>query len=85
MHTAYDLRYEEDGVYLEVNTRRIADLDRDGLMQHLHSKRISGLNEEFVKTLMVYGGYTRVAPAQTEHIYEEELSIETAKPDSSSS
>jgi len=76
MEAVYELSYKEDGVFLEINTERLANLDKDGLMHHLYRKKISGLNSDSAIALMESGGCAKIAPSQSEHIYGEELSVD---------
>jgi len=70
--------YEEDGVFLEVNAGSIANLDKEGLMQHLKRKRIYDVDSNSVIEVMKSGGRTKIAPSQKEQTYGEDLIVEIA-------
>ena len=82
MNAIYTLKYEEDGVFLEIDTESIANLDRDELMQHLSRKGIYDLREYSVRTLMEIGGVAKIAPEQTEQTYGEDLIVEVLEDES---
>ena len=79
MDAVYEVNYEEDGVYLVINAGRMRNLDDDGLLKHLERKKIYDLYIDPVKKLMNTGGRVKIAPAQTEHIYGEDLTVEIAE------
>jgi len=73
------LTYENDGVFLEIFAEQDAgtELDRNELMHHLSRKKIVDLSVSTVQNLLEEGiGKKRVAIAQSEHIYGEDLTIE---------
>ena len=75
---SYEVYYESDGVYLEVYEKRGAGrpLHTDELMLHLSRKNISGLNSTAAHELASRGsGRVRIASAQNEYIYGEDLKI----------
>ena len=82
----FGLYYEEDGVYLELYKARGEgeQIDRAALAQHIGRKNINGLDLAVVQTLLAakQGGRARIAPAQQEFIYGEELSVEIMSNDS---
>ena len=72
------LFYEEDGVYLELYEARGSGqpLDRNALAQHISRKSISGFDESAVRALVLKNkGRAKIAPAQKEVVYGEELVI----------
>ena len=82
----YGIYYESDGVYFELYKERGEGipLDRAALAQHISRKSISGIDLLAVQTLLAAkrGGRTKIAPAQKEIIYGEELSVEITRDDS---
>ena len=82
MSTVFSINYEEDGVFLEINAERIANLNKDALMQHMKRKKIFNLNENSAKKIMETGGREIIAPAQTEQTYGEDLTVEVAEDES---
>ena len=78
------LFYEEDGVYLELYEARGSGrpLDRNALAQHISRKSVSGLDESVLRALVLKGkGRAKIASAQKEIIYGEELVIEINRDD----
>jgi len=82
MYTVFTVKYEEDGVYLEINEECLANLDRDGLMQHLSRKKIHNLSNDSVDSIIGSGGLVKIAPPQIEQTYGEDLSVEVAQDES---
>jgi len=81
MDVSYGLYYEGDGVYLEVYPARGAGQapDSNALMLHLNRKNISGLSVQAVQSLAASGsGRVKIASAQQEHIYGEDMTVEIA-------
>ena len=81
MTATYGLLYESDGVYLEINGNDGAGhrFDDDALHHHLTRKRISGLNMNAVHELASSNsGRMKIAPAQSEYVYGEEISVDIA-------
>lgn len=77
-NAAFQIYYEEDGVYLELYAKRGvgADLDSKILSQHLGRKNIVNLNIKAVQLLADIGyGRRLIAVPQMEFIYGEGLSV----------
>ena len=75
----YGLFYEADGVYLELYAARGLGepLNRAALAQHLVRKNMQRYDEAAVQNLVVNGsGRTRIAPAQQEFFFGEDVLIE---------
>jgi len=76
---AAGIYYELDGVYLELYEQRGAGrpLDSQTLMQHLSRKKIEGLSVHTIQNLTGAGyGRGKIATAQKEYVYGEDLSAE---------
>jgi len=82
MHTGYTLKYENDGVFLEINTGSIKNLDKNDLTLYLSRKRIRGLSDESINILTEIGGLGKIAPPQTEQTYGEDIIVEAANDES---
>jgi len=82
MCAVYNLSYEEDGVFLEINAEQIANLNEDTLILHLTRKKITDLDIRSVKNLTSLGGHAKIAPSQIEQTYGEEMIVEIAKDES---
>ena len=82
---SFEVYYESDGVYLELYENRGTGyhLDSLDLMQHLNRKNISGLNGNAVQELISKaGGRMRIASAQNEFVYGEDIAIEVSHDES---
>jgi len=82
MCTGFSITYEEDGVFLEINAERLIEFDKEGFELHLSRKKVRDLSDEAVKALMETGGHAKIAPAQTEQNYGEDLTVEVAEDES---
>jgi len=79
---AYGLFYETDGVYLELYKERGAGeaLGVPAMMRHIGRKNISGLDGAAVQTLgSSRRGRGKIAPAQQEFVYGEDITVEISK------
>ena len=79
MNAGFGIYYESDGVYLELYEARGAGmhLDSKALSQHLTRKSISACSDSAVQTLLhSHKGRVKIAPAQKEYIYGEDIIIE---------
>lgn len=78
MSALYNIAYEPDGVYLEINSQQGdgVNLEYNDFLGHLSRKKISSLNMKAVQRLNEQGeGRVQIAPAQAEFIYGEDLTI----------
>ena len=81
MNAAYGLYYEGDGVHLELYASRGhgKGLDTNALTQHLSRKRVADFSLSSLKSLIEKGsGRFKIAPAQKEYVYGEELSLKVS-------
>jgi len=79
---SYGLYYEDDGVYLEIYRERGAGatLAVQALSKHISRKNINGLDPQAVQAIVAQkSGRKKIAAAQREHIYGEDLTIEITK------
>ena len=72
----FTVKYEEDGVFLEIDAESITRLNKDALIQHLKRKAIHAIDNDSLKNIMESGGYMRIAPPQIEKTYGEDLIVE---------
>ena len=86
MDAAYGVYYEKDAVFFELYKERGAGapVDRAALAQHISRKNISGLDLPAVQTLInaKQGGRAKIAPAQQEFVYGEDISVEVTRDES---
>ena len=78
MDAFFGLYYENDGVYLEIYAARGpgASLESGDLINHLSRKRIANLSISTAQELLEKGeGRAKIATAQTEYVYGEDLSV----------
>jgi len=79
MNASFGVHFEPDGVYLELYENRGAgdSLDSHALTQHLGRKSIDGISLQAVQNIIGAGtGRAKIANAQKEHIYGEDLAVE---------
>ena len=84
MDAGFGLFYESDGVFLEIFPERgIGEpLNRVALSNHLSRKNISHYDESAVQLLVVNrSGRAKIAPAQQEYFFGEDISIEILQHD----
>lgn len=85
-NASYGIYYEEDAVYLELYKERGegSPTDRAALASHIGRKNIAGLDLLAVQSLLVakQGGRVKIAPAQQEFRYGEEIVVEIRNNDS---
>ncbi|NLT57757.1 MAG: DUF342 domain-containing protein [Clostridiales bacterium] len=78
MNGGFALRFEADGVYLELLPPRGQGLpiDRGGLQERLSRKGVSGLDRPLLEALLARGvGCARIAPPQRERLLQEEAVV----------
>jgi len=84
MNAGYGIYFETDGVYLELYEARGGGNPHDSqaLMQHMSRKSISGISVAAIQELMAKGrGRIKIASAQQEHVYGEDIVVEVQKND----
>ena len=84
INAGFGLFYEPDGVFLELYTERGTGdpLDRVALSRHLSRKKISKYDESAVQILAASrSGRAKIAPAQQEYFFGEDISIEISQHD----
>jgi len=84
MDAFFGLYYEDDGVYLELYAARGSGKSLEGgdLISHLGRKKISNLSIPAAQALLEKGsGREKIAAAQTEYVYGEDLSVVIAGSD----
>ena len=78
MDAFFGLYYENDGVYLEIYAGRGPgeSLESGDLINHLGRKKIANLNVAAAQELLEKGsGRVKIAAAQTQYVYGEDLSV----------
>ena len=78
LDAGYDFCYEKDGVWLETYSERGTGdpIDRMAMAQYIKRKNISGFDDKAVRALLsTRGGRARIAPAQEEYFFGEDISV----------